>query len=471
MKKKSMALLLTMALTVTTLMGCGGGSPSGSAGNSGESAPAVADTQEAEGSAGNEAVAEDTGDYEPVTIEFWNSWTGADGDILVELINRFNEENKWNITVEMDISAQFTEKFITAAPAGEAADIVLFSANDKWRYREYIQTITDIWDNTDLKEEDFVAKNLNMGKIENDLFAIPFQNSVYYLYWNKDLFEKAGLDPETPPSTYEEWGEMATKITDPENNIFGGGVCVESAPQIEAVIHHFGGMAITEESEGKFKANFVGNEGYEKFFRWEKTYLDSGDFPTEIDLASMFKAGQLGILVDGTWLLAGCDDAGLNFGVAQMPYGDAGELQVGGLASFFITTSASAEEKLACERFIQWWCMGNDADTDVTTTGDYNWSTRVGYPSSYQPTIDSEGYQSNERLQTMTIKDENLLQTAYAPDTFYAPGEFTNIISSMQQAVVYGTDLEKDMEQALQTAQEEAEKVIIEYHGEDALVK
>ena len=30
----------------------------------------------------------------PITIQFWNSFTGADGDLLVELVDRFNAENK-----------------------------------------------------------------------------------------------------------------------------------------------------------------------------------------------------------------------------------------------------------------------------------------------------------------------------------------------------------------------------------------
>ena len=36
---------------------------------------------------------------EPVTIQFWNSFTGADGAILERLVNQFNEENEWGIKV------------------------------------------------------------------------------------------------------------------------------------------------------------------------------------------------------------------------------------------------------------------------------------------------------------------------------------------------------------------------------------
>lgn len=51
-----------------------------------------------------------------VTIQFWNSFTGTDGDVLREIVDRFNEENEDGITVEMDImpSDTLTEK---VAPA------------------------------------------------------------------------------------------------------------------------------------------------------------------------------------------------------------------------------------------------------------------------------------------------------------------------------------------------------------------
>ena len=52
------------------------------------------------------------------TISFWNSFTGSDGDMLVELVNRYNEENKDGITVEMDISSDFDSQLSTAFAAG-----------------------------------------------------------------------------------------------------------------------------------------------------------------------------------------------------------------------------------------------------------------------------------------------------------------------------------------------------------------
>jgi sn-glycerol 3-phosphate transport system substrate-binding protein len=46
------------------------------------------------------------------------------------------------------------------------------------------------------------------GQIEGQTWGIPFQRSTIVAYYNKDMFREAGLDPETPPTTWDELVEM-----------------------------------------------------------------------------------------------------------------------------------------------------------------------------------------------------------------------------------------------------------------------
>ena len=83
-------------------------------------------------------------------------------------------------------------------------------------------------------------------------------------YWNKDLFTAAGLDPDTPPATWDEWAEYATKLTDASKNVYGSGISYDYAYQIAHIMQRFGGLAVTDE-DGTWTANFENNEGYKKF--------------------------------------------------------------------------------------------------------------------------------------------------------------------------------------------------------------
>lgn len=444
MKTKRIALALCTVMAASSLAACGGG-----------------ETKEEVKTSSKVKEVQATSESEPITIDFWNSWTGPDGDTLVELVNQFNEENPWDITINMDISASFAEKLSTALPTGDASPLVLMGNGDRFRYQDYLVPIDDIWSNTTLKEADFNANSLDTGRIGEELYSLPFQNSVYYLYWNKDLFEKAGLDPETPPQSFEEWTQMAEKITDPDNNVYGSGLFMSYGNQQMCLMQQLGGLAVEEQEDGKYKVNIENNEGYKKYLEWMQSLYANGDNPQENEIDSMFKAGQIGIMVNGPWLAPGADETGVNFGMQKI----FGQEPLGDVAGFFITNSATEEEKIACERFLQWWYQGNEGcaveDTAVST-----WSLKLGFPTTYVPTSECEAYKSSERLSALNL-DNNSKESIWITTSpeFKGWSELVTIIGNMTQSVVYDTPIEEAMAQA----QADAEKAVVTYEGEDAL--
>ena len=333
----------------------------------------------------------------------------------------------------------------------------------RFKYQEYLLPINDVWTNTTLKEEDFNANSLDTGRIGEDLYSLPFQNSLYYMYWNKDLFEKAGLDPETPPQNFEEWTQMAAKITDPDSNVYGSGLFMAYGNQEMCLMQQKGGLAVEQQSDGKYKVNIEGNEGYKEYLEWMKALYTNGDNPQENEIDSMFKAGQIGIMVNGPWLAPGADESGVNFGMCKI----FGQEPLGDVAGFFITSSATDEEKLACERFLQWWYQGNEGcaveDTAVST-----WSLKLGFPTTYVPTGECEAYKSNERLAALNLDDnsKDSIWITTSPE-FKGWGDLVTVIGNMTQAVVFDTPIDEAMAQA----QEDAEKAVTTYEGADALVQ
>ena len=57
-------------------------------------------------------------------------------------------------------------------------------------------------------------------------WGIPFQRSTIVLYWNKELFKEAGLDPEKGPANWDQMVEYAKKLTktDASGNVTQWGV-------------------------------------------------------------------------------------------------------------------------------------------------------------------------------------------------------------------------------------------------------
>ena len=71
------------------------------------------------------------------------------------------------------------------------------------------------------------------------------------------------LDPETPPQNFEEWTQMAAKITDPDSNVYGSGLFMAYGNQeMCLMMQQKGGLAVEQQSDGKYKVNIEGKEGF-----------------------------------------------------------------------------------------------------------------------------------------------------------------------------------------------------------------
>lgn len=385
--KKIMALGLS-ALMVTSLVGCGGTTN-------------ATENKKSDSSKGTE-------------ITFWNSFTGADGDMLVKMVDKFNKENKDGIKVKMDISS-------------------------------------------DLDKTDFIQSYLDYCSDDDKTYFVPFQVVGYYMYWNKDLFKQAGLDPETPPANWDEWAKDAAKITDSSKNIYGSGISYDYAYQIAHIMQRFGGLAVTDDN-GKWKANFENNAGYEKFLNMYKDMIDKGDNPVEADTDSMVSAGQVGITVGGPWVTAGLDTAGVDYGIGLIPQDDAGDMNSVEVIGFGITTAASDAEKEAAYKFIEWW---NTQDKDGSSPA-LEWSLKNGFPAYTYSVQNNDEYKANKKLSAMSAANPE------APTDFIVDSNFpginavlSDVIPEMINSVAFGNS---SVEEALTKAQEATQKIVDKYN-------
>ncbi len=459
MRRKMSGLLslgLAFALTVSMLSGCGS-QPAADSGAGQEESAAEASDQAAEDSgAADEAKADDTA-AEPITIQFWNSWTGADGELLTELVDEFNETNDNGITIEMDImpSNDMSQKLATSVGAGTAAPLLLYNTAIKFSYGKEgeLMNIDGIFERTNLKKEDFDAEVLKLGEFDGTDYFIPMQASTYYFFWNKDLFEEAGLDPETPPATWDEYEEMAVKLTDPDRNIYGSGTQYNSSYIQMCGLRNYGGEMITSNGDGTFTYNLADNEGYAKYLGLMAGLISNGQGTMEGGGDDLFRAGQAGMLVSGPWLLTGVKESGINYGIALMPGGDAGAYNPLMGAGFTILEKASEEEKAAACKFIEWWFMGNDK---TEKTAALRWSTEIGYPAFYAPVKEEEEYKSNNDIVVMSGYGDSAVQ--FTPVDYPQTVAFgADVVAPLMENVCNGGDIT----QALKDAQAAAEAIPI----------
>lgn len=394
---------------------------------------------------------------EPITIKFWNSFTGADGDQLVELVDRFNQTNTYGIKVEMDISANFADQLTSALAAGTGPALVLMSNAMRYQYTGYLQDVSDIFAQTGMDKSDFIQSYLDYCTDGSAMYLVPFQIVGYYLFWNKDLFTAAGLDPEKAPATWDEYAEVAAKLTDASKNVYGSGLCYNYPYQLAHVMQRFGGLSVTDK-DGKWQANLTGNEGYAKFLTTFKKMIDDGVNPVEADTDPMMMAGQIGMTVSGPWITGGLDTAGIKYGISLLPKGDAGDMNSVEVLGFGVPTVATDAEKAAAYRFIQWW---NTEDANGSSPA-LEWATKNGFPAYTYSVQAKDSYQSSEKLRITSSADPA------APTDFFVDSSFPDtgamlldVLAPLVQSVVFDN---ADVAAALTAAQTTADGVVAKYN-------
>lgn len=414
--------------------------------------------------------------YEDVTVTFWNAWVGSDGETLTELVNQFNEENPYGITVDMTITSSVTEMLQSSLPTGDAADLILGDTGCVNRYAGYLQSIDSIFEDTSLKAEDFLGSYLERCYGEDgQLYGLPFQIAQMCLFYNKDLFEANGLDSETPPTTWEDYQTYAEKITDPDSNTYGSGLYYCYQAQTGAFLQRFGGLTVDETEEGLWRVNLVGNQGLIDGMNYFYEMYSSGNNPYETDIDSMMLAGQIGMMINGGWLKAGLDDAGVNYGIAKVPVREGEDIDsyaLSDMSNFYVTTSADEKETWAVKKFLEWWYTGSEG-TAVDDTANSRWSLEMGYIAAYIPTINCDSYQADELLMGLSVAaDATDVETVlFCPAGNKCYTDASTAMIQLAEEWVYSDGSEETLDSLLKIYQEQIEESVIENYGEELLAK
>jgi len=228
----------------------------------------------------------------------------------------------------------------------------------------------------------FLANSHADGK----LWSVPYQRSTAVMYYNKDAFAEAGLDPERFPRTWAELVAAAQKLVkkDAAGRVTRWGV--KMAGDVGNAQWTFGAL---NNQAGHLLMNEAGTETYfndpkaiEALTFWRDLSAKHGVTPAGVsnwgDLSPDFLQGNSAIIQHTTGNLTNVKaNAKFNFGVAGLP-GKEGPRTVVGGGNIYFFKHASAAERAAALKFAQFLAEPERAA---------DWSMRTGYiatqPAAY----------------------------------------------------------------------------------------
>lgn len=442
-------MFLGAAMTVGLLAGCGNGTGNAGAsqsdgGEAAQSAETAGEQSAASGEGESGAAAADGG---KVTVEFWNVFTGSDGDILREIVDTYNKNNTDNVEIVMDImpNDQLHQKLPAAIATGTAPDLVLFGVENIAPYvsSDSLEDISDFWDATGVDPSNFLDNVLELSYVDGKLYGTPMQYNVQYLYWNKDLFEAAGLDPDTPPATMDELAEYAELLTDPSENRFG--LALPTGATYMQFLWANGGDA-DDPAENK---NLLYSEENIETLNWLKDLTAKGVSPANItgsEADTMLQAGQIAMYMSGPWQINGLREQGINFGIAPCVAGTAGAFSPAGGCSYVIPKGTGEAQKQAAYKFMKYWLTD-----DILK----EWSQKNGFPVWSKSLMEDPEIEQDDVLRDISAATE--IGRSYNLGYALASQIDNDVMIPLFEQVMSGT---VDVETALQEASDKMDGIL-----------
>jgi multiple sugar transport system substrate-binding protein len=309
----------------------------------------------------------------PVTLEFWNYWEGNNGKAIQKLIDRFNRTHP-NIKVK-NVTFPWGDLFtkMQAAAAGSGESLPAVAAGDiAWmaalHRSKRLVDLGPMAKRAKLNLKDFYPEILKYSHYNGKLQALPVSTNNLALFFNKDLFKRAGLDPAKPPTTWDQLREYAKKVSALGGGLQGFEIYTQPGEgltwQLQPYIWQAGGDFLNATNTRPAFNNAAGRRALGFLVD-----LIQKDKVTEAGQWGAFDKGQAAMRVDGSWMVGVYkDQAPFDFGVAMIPRPAGGKpaTNMGGEQIFVFRRSG--RENSAAGTFALWLASTPvQAEWDVAT--------------------------------------------------------------------------------------------------------
>lgn len=288
-------------------------------------------------------------------ITFWNGFTGPDRPTIEALTKQWSDAHP-DSPVQMDIEPwdSMLQKLQAAMASGSGPDVVAFDFAQLPRYAEsgFIADLTDDVKAGGPLDPSVWSDGLKaVLQYKGKYYAAPMNFATLMMYYNKDIFAKAGIA--VPPKTWDEWiaDIKKTTVTGADSQY---GLLIpdhETIPNWPILLWGNGSDLIKDG-----KANLTDPKAVEALTLWSGLVLNDKITPTGLagaDADKLFQSGKAAMEITGPWMTNGFTAAKLNYDVAPIPTGPGGPVTLAD--SVVLVISKTAKDPKAALDFVAMW--------------------------------------------------------------------------------------------------------------------
>ncbi|PQK73430.1 ABC transporter substrate-binding protein [Pantoea ananatis] len=293
--------------------------------------------------------------------------------------------------------------------------------------------------------------------INGKVWGVPFQRSTVVLYWNKQAFEKAGLDADTPPANWQQVVDFGKKLVVKDGqNVSQWGIEIPTTPNGYWV---FQGFAVTNGAHldnGKGTAVYFNTPGNIETLQWltdlgqkegvsPKGAVAWGTTPQD------FLSGKTAMMVTTTGNLSVVrKNATFPFGVAMLPEKTQRGSPTGG-GNLYVFKNASPAQQKAAMAFIRWVTAPEQAA---------RWSIATGYVATSPAAWETPAMKDYVKQVPQALVAREQLNYAQPELSTYNSVQIQEALNHAIEAAITQT---KTPAEALEAAQKQADRLLKAY--------
>ena len=353
-------------------------------------------------------------------------------------------------------------KALAALKAGQSAPLSVLYSIDLYELIE--QDVIVAWDDVATSADDrawlkaFYPALMMNGTYKGKVYGIPFQRSTIVLYWNKQAFREAGLDPDRPPANWNEMTQIASKLVkkDASGNVQRWGVMVPSTGyaywMFQAFARENGQDLMNPEGN---RTNYAHPDVIAALQYWRDLGAKHKVMPEGTvewgTLRQAFTEGKTAMMWHTTGnLTAVKDTAKFPFGVAMLPASKQRGSPTGG-GNFYLFKKTTPEERKAALEFVKWLTAPERAA---------DWSMATGYVATRPDAYDTPKLKAYAAEFPQAVVARDQFKFATPELSTFQTGRVRKALDDAIQAALTG---QKTPEAALKAAQQDAERLLKPY--------
>jgi len=464
MKRKALSIFLVGAMAVSMLAGCGSekadSNADAPADDAKEEEPADDAKEEEPADDANEEEPADEASGEKLTLK-WAIWDQDTTPYWQALKDEYEKKNQ-NVTIEMvDLGSTDYMTVLATELSGSGTDFDLVTIKDVPGYATLVQKNTLEPLNSYIESAGIdlsqYGGTTDQVTVDGELYELPFRNDFWVLFYNKDLFDAAGVDYPTNDMTFEQYDELARKVASDD---FGSQVYGAHYHTWRSAVQLFGVL------DGKHTILDGNYDAFKPYYEMVLSQEDDGicrDYVTlsteGLHYSAAFSNGDTAMLNMGSWFIStlmsniasGEYDASLcgNWGMVKYPHAEGVEpgSTLGTITGISVTSAS--QNKDAAWDFVN-FVSGAEGALVMAQTGNF---PAIMTDEAMDVITSLEGFPADEASKEALTVSNLYLEVPYAENV----SEINSILDTYHTSIM---NREVTIDEGIASMNEEVGKIL-----------